>query len=131
MDKLTLFPQYSCLNHPLHPRQTPPMERRFGGTTPRPPPQALTKPSPNHRRVTVTAGRLKAGNSNVDENRAHVPFDSALSASKSEQCGVRTQVGGDEEGGGKGRGFGGFGAMGGSECFVVKMGSEREMEWER
>ena len=23
MDKLTLFPQYSCLNHPLHPRQTP------------------------------------------------------------------------------------------------------------
>ncbi|KAI7090255.1 hypothetical protein KC356_g1713 [Hortaea werneckii] len=65
---------------------------RFGGTTPRPPPPALTKPSPNHRRVTVTAGRFKAGSSNVDGNGTHVPFDSALSGSKPEQCGVRTQV---------------------------------------
>ncbi|KAI7316192.1 hypothetical protein KC315_g10861 [Hortaea werneckii] len=62
---------------------------RLGGSAPRPPPPAATT---IHRRVTVTAGRFKAGNSNVDGNRAHVPFDAALSGSKSEQCGVRTQV---------------------------------------
>ena len=62
---------------------------RFGGTTPRPPPPAATA---NNRRVTVTAGRLKSDNSNVAGNRLHGPSDSALKGSKSEQCGVRTQV---------------------------------------
>ncbi|RMY77314.1 hypothetical protein D0863_01394 [Hortaea werneckii] len=62
---------------------------RFGGTTPRPPPPAATM---NHRRVTVTAGRLKTDNSNVAGKNPHGPSDSALKGSKPEQCGVRTQV---------------------------------------
>ncbi|KAI7285589.1 hypothetical protein KC345_g1594, partial [Hortaea werneckii] len=60
-----------------------------GGATPRPPPPAATT---NHRRVTVTAGRLKTDHSNVSGQKPHGQIDSALKGSKSEQCGVRTQV---------------------------------------
>lgn len=69
---------------------------RFGGcssgggsATPRPPPPAATT---NHRRVTVTAGRFKAGHSTVGGNIPHIPVDSAPMGSKLEKCGVRTQV---------------------------------------
>ncbi|RMX83330.1 hypothetical protein D0869_05387 [Hortaea werneckii] len=64
---------------------------RFGGgsATPRPPPPAA---STNHRRVTVTAGRLKGGNTGGAAHKAHVPVDSAPMGSKPEKCGVRTQV---------------------------------------
>ncbi|KAI7311968.1 hypothetical protein KC315_g12161, partial [Hortaea werneckii] len=68
---------------------------RFGGcssgggsATPRPPPPAATT---NHRRVTVTAGRFKAGHSTVGGNIPHIPVDSAPMGSKLEKCGVRTQ----------------------------------------
>ncbi|KAI7586456.1 hypothetical protein KC316_g5586 [Hortaea werneckii] len=59
-----------------------------GSATPRPPPPAATT---NHRRVTVTAGRFKAGHSTVGGNIPHIPVDSAPMGSKPEQCGVRTQ----------------------------------------
>ncbi|RMY41193.1 hypothetical protein D0865_12354 [Hortaea werneckii] len=75
---------------------------RFGGggsgagsATPRPPPPAATT---NHRRVTVTAGRLKGGNTAGGGDggfgagkKQHFPVHPTPVGSKPEKCGVRTQ----------------------------------------
>ncbi|KAI7157930.1 hypothetical protein KC349_g5253 [Hortaea werneckii] len=65
-----------------------------GSATPRPPPPAT---STNHRRVTVTAGRLKGGNAAAGDDgcgagkKQHIPVHPTPTSSKPEKCGVRTQ----------------------------------------